>query len=406
MSTETEAIRHRILILGGGFGGVAAARRLARNTMSDIEIQLVTDKSYLEYYPALYRILTSSSPIEVCVPLSDMLPERVRVDIDSITSINITEKYALGKSGTWYSYDTLIVALGNESAYFNIPNLQNLSLGFRSAEEALKLKHHLAHLFAAHAHQDKNELVSHYHIVVVGGGPSGVEVAGDLMAHMHALAHYHKTDPSLVTVDIIESNNRLLAMLPEDVSARILARLRKLGVNIFLNRQLVKNDIEEVYLKDMTLETKTLIWTAGTQLNSIVAGTKDFTFTDRRRVAVNEYMEAVGCPDVFVIGDAAGTKYSGLAQTAIYDGKYVATVISNRLSNKKSSVYIAKDVAFSIPVGSNWGVFSFGKIRIYGYVAYLIRHGIDFMYFGQVLSPAKFVSIFLEGFKYRKPSDE
>ncbi len=397
---------NRILILGGGFGGVATARKLAKDMPENSSIQMVSMKNYLEYYPALYRMITSSSPIEVCVPLYEMLPERVAVDIDEIIEIDVVEKHAIGKSGSKYFYDTLIVAMGSETAYFGIESLKTMALGFRSASEAIKLKNHLAHLFASHSHQDKNELVSHYHIVVVGGGPTGVEVAGDMVAHMRSLAKIHQTDPSLVTVDLIEANNRLLSMMSEDVSDRVMARLRTLGVNIFLNRQLVKNDIEEVFLKDMTLETKTLIWTAGTQLNSVCTNTKGFTFTDRKRIAVNEYMEAVGLSDVYIIGDAAGTKYSGLAQTAIYDGKYVAKTVVGKAKNKKIEKYKEKPVAFSIPVGDSWGAFKMGKFTIYGYPAYMIRHAIDFIYFSQVLSFKNFISLFLEGFKYRKVSEE
>lgn len=390
-----------IVILGGGFAGTRAAIDLAKKNPPNTKITLISNKSYFEYYPGLYRVVTGASPIEVCVPLEDMVPPSVDIVIDTITAIDTASKKIVGAQLGEIEYSTLIVALGSETTYFNLPGLDTLSLGFKSTKEALRLKHHIFELFKTHMHPNQNELTSHFHVVVVGGGPSGVEVAGDLTAFMHALAKKTGVDPSLVTIDLIESNPRLVPALPPEASEKILRRLRMLGVNIFLNRRLIKEEVESVYMKDMSLQTKTVIWTAGTQINQLVSDTKGLTFSERKRVVVDEYLRAVGVSDVYMLGDLAATQYSGLAQTAMYDGSYVAKMIARELRGKPLVPYTPKKVAYSIPVGDNWAALVIGPVRIYGRFAYLMRHAIDFHFFSGILSVRKLISLFFEGWKYR-----
>ncbi len=398
--------KNKVLIIGGGFAGVQAARDLASKHLSNVHITLISNKSYFEYYPALYRVVTGASPIEVCVPLTDMLPSSVEIVLDGAEAIDLTKKEVVTRSGAVHQYDYVVLALGSETTYFNLPGLPDLALGFKSVKEAVNLKKHLHLLFEEHAHPNQSELVSHFHIVVVGGGPSGVEVCGDLNAYMRTLATQYNVDPSLVTVDLIESSPRLVPTLPPDVSAKVLARLRKLGINIFLNRQLVSEEVEQIYLKDMSMNAKTLIWTAGTKLNSLFEKIQGLTFSPRKKVLVDEYLRAVGFDDVFVVGDAASTTYSGLAQTAMYDGSYVADIISRIVRNKALHSYIPKPTAYAIPVGDDWGIFVWGKIKIYGRLAYILRHFIDFMYFAKLLSVPKLFGLFFEGWKYRSiPKD-
>jgi NADH dehydrogenase len=391
----------KVLIVGGGFAGIEAARSLGQMNMKGVSVTLLSNKSYFEYYPALYRVVTGASPIEVCVPLTDMVPKNVQIVLDGAVAIDLTDKSVTGMSGAIYTFDYIVLALGSETTYFNLPGLADLAFGFKSVKEAVNLKKHLHLLFESHTHPDNAELVSHFHIIIVGGGPSGVEVAGDLTTYMRKLATHYSVDPSLVTIDLIESNNRLVPAVSEKASARILARLRTLGVNVFLNRQLVSEEVEQVYLKDMNMKAKTVIWTAGTKLNALFEKIQGLSFSPKKRVLVDEYMRAVGFDYVFVAGDAAGTQFSGLAQTAIYDGQYIADALRRIFRKKDLKQYTPKPTAFSIPVGEGWGVFAWKGFRMYGRVAYWLRHAIDFMYFAGILSPRKLISLFFEGWRYR-----
>lgn len=391
----------RVLIVGGGFAGIETARRLAQAKNPNLAITLISNKTYFEYYPALYRVVTGASPIEVCIPLTDMIPDTVEILLDTVIDVNVGQKEVRTISGKILTGDYLVLALGSETTYFNLPGIDTLSLGFKSVKEAVLLKEHLASLFESHEHPSVSELVSHFHIVIVGGGPSGVEVAGDLAIYMRKLARKHSVDESLITIDLIESNARLLPMLPAPVSKRVERTLRLLGVNIFLNRQLVSEEVEQVYLKDMSMKSKTVIWTAGTQINQLFKKIEGLTFSAKKRIEVNEYLEATGFSDIYVVGDPAQTPYSGLAQTAIYDGKYVGSNILRKIHGRRPRKYSPKKVAYSIPVGESWGVFIWHGIRIYGVLAYWIRHAIDFLYFGQILPPSIFFRLFFEGYKYR-----
>lgn len=393
---------NKILIIGGGFGGIQTAISLSKKKIKGIKITLISDKHIFQYYPGLYRIVTGASPIEVAIPLSEILPKEVDLIIDKVVDISLKEKKVITEKGQEFIYDTIVIALGSETTYFNLPGIEELSFGFKSVEEALKLKRHIVSLFEKHTHPNQNELVSHFHIIIVGGGPSGVEVAGDLASFMKDLAIKYKVDPSLITIDLIESNPRVLPTLPKKVSIKVLARLRKLGINIFLNRTLEKAEIEEVYIKGMSIKAKTVIWTAGTQLNKLISKISGLQFSPRRRIEVNEYLEAKDMKDVFIIGDIANTPYTGLAQTALHNAKYVSRVIANRFSGKDSKIYKPKKTAFAIPVGVDWGVFVIGKIKIYGFIAYLIRHVIDFIFFDEILSTKQLFSLFIRGWKYRK----
>ncbi len=391
-----------VLIIGGGFAGLSAARKLADLADENgLNITLISDKSYFEYYPAFYRVVTGAAPIEVCVPLVDMVPSCVDVIVDRIGSIDLAKKEVKGQKGTKYTADYIILALGSQTIYFNLPGLSDLSFGFKSIAEAMQLKDHIQKLFIEKSNHEAAAMVSNFQIVIVGGGPSGVEVAGDLSFYMEKLAKKYKVDPSFITIDIIERGSRLIGTTHPKASEAALGRLRKLGVHVFLNREVKAEDVEQLLMGDMSLKTKTVIWTAGTSVNDLYSKTKGLEFTERRRVKVDEYLETPGFKDIYIVGDGAGTKYSGLAQTAMHDGKYVADDIVRKVKNQTRKKYKVKEIEYIIPVGRNWALMSLGPIHIFGYFAYMARQLVDFLYFAKILPPKKTFDLFVKGAKYR-----
>lgn len=395
---------HHILVLGGGFAGIQAVKELSKKNIPNTSITLVSNKTYFEYYPALYRIVTNASPIEVCVPIADLISDNVAFVNDTINKIDLASKTVFGEKDA-YEYDSLVLAVGSQTHYFDIPGVQELSFSFRSLKEALSLKKHIWELFDSHKHPTEEERVSHYHVVIVGGGPTGVELAGDLVAFMKRIAKKMNVDPSLVTIDLIEAAPRILPALPEAVSRKITRRLQKMGVNIFLNRSIMKEDVEQVYMKDMSMKARTVIWTAGTKINKLYTELPNVTFSARRRVEVNEYLELHNWKDVYVIGDGAQTMYTGLAQTALHDGTFIAQHLYKKVTNKKLDSYKPKSIAYALPVGDDWAAFVSGKTRIYGRGAYFLRHVIDFIFFFSWLPLPKVLDLFWQGYKYRKDND-
>lgn len=394
-----EKKKQRIIIVGGGFGGIETALGL-KHLGKQAEILLISDKTYFEYYPALYKVVTGTMPTEVAVPL-DLIFDKtaIRIEQDKITKFLPDEKKIIGESGTTYDYDHLVLAIGSQTNYFNIPGLGELSLGFKSVHEALRLKNHFYDLFVQ-GKGFKDELVALLHIVIVGAGPSGVELAGDLKVYLQELALKYNVDPSLVTIDLIESNPRVLPVLPEKVSKQAEARLRKLGINIFTNRTLMEKDITDVHLRDMQMKTQTVIWTAGTKINELFASIPGAEFSIKKRVLVDEFLRMKGRNDFYIIGDGADTPFSGLAQTAIHNARYLAKALSRVVNGKKPKPYKPHKGGYIIPIGSRWAILVVKWFRMYGIIPWLIRTVVDLRYYAHILSWSRVWYILREGKKY------
>ncbi len=381
-----EENQQKIVIVGGGFAGIRCALDLARKKLPNKKIILISDKTHFEYYPRIYRVVTGESPLEVCIPLSEIFKNKeVEVIHDTVTLVDLAGNKVTGSSESVYHYNELVLALGSETVYFNIEGVKERSFGFKSINEALKLKKHLHKVFDVHLSSKKEDVVASLHIVVVGGGPSGVELVGELTNYMPHLAKLHSIDNNFVTIDIIEASSRLVPTLPEKVSARVYNRLHALGVNIFLNRAVEKEDIDKITMKDMSMKSNTLIWTAGSRTSHFYGLIAGLTLHRNGRVIVDEYLQADGHDNVYIIGDAANTKYAGLAQTAIYDGSYIAKVISKKAFKKKASKYVPKKVAYAVPVGRHWAAVSIGPLQVYSFLGWLVREIADLSFFLSIL---------------------
>jgi len=235
------------------------------------------------------------------------------------------------------------------------------------------------------------------HFVIVGGGASGVELAGELALYTKRLAKLHKIDPSLITIDLIEAAPRLIPALPEDFSERVRNRLHQLGINIFLNRMITKEEIEKVYLKDMEIRTKTVIWTAGVKPHHLYSEITGLKLDKKGRVMVDELLQANEHPNVFVIGDAAATPYTGMAQTAIHDGRFVADVIEKKIYGRHSDPYQPRNPFYAIPIGPGWAATLIGHYRFYGLIGWWLRRLADLRFFLSILSFRKAILVFRSG---------
>lgn len=393
---NTEILDKRIVIVGGGFAGVLLALKLENKKIKGLNITLISNKSHFEYYPRIYKAVTGDSPLEICIPLEDIFKNKnVNVIKDEVISVDHTNLNCVGQSGSIYKYDDIVLALGSENSYFGLEGIKERSFSFKTIQEAIKLKRHLHKLFDKYFGADKEDSVSGLNVVVVGGGPTGVEFCGELVGYLRKIAKQHNIDNSFVTVDLIESSPRLLAALPKDVSERVYKRLHSLGVNIFLNRFVVKEDVDEIQMKDMLLKSRTLVWTAGSRPHHMYASINGLKLDSRTgKVLVGENLDAIDAPHVYVAGDGAYTKYSGMAQTAIHDGNFLADVFNNLYKNKKTPKYKPKKVAYAIPVGPKWAAISLFGLKFYGLLPYLLRLLIDLKFFISILPIGKAICAF------------
>lgn len=395
----------RIVVVGSGFAGIETIKTLHK-LHTHAEIILVTKQPVFEYYPALYKLVTGALAIEVSVPIRDIVGTRDVTVVQALyTGLEQTRQVIHvqeGETTREIEYDYLVLALGSETNFFNIKGLPELSHSFKSVEAALRLKRHFCELFAKAQSVPREDLVSMLHVLIVGGGPSGVELAGDLRSYLTSVAIEHGVDPSFVTIDLIESNPRVLPTLPPKVSRLAEARLRKMGVNIFVNRTLDEQEVTEVFLKDMSVNARTVIWTAGTRINSAFTQIPGATFDERKRVVVSPTLTLPGDDHVFVIGDGAATLYSGLAQTAIDHGTYTAQQIHAMTLCKPTTPYKPVKPSFVIPIGVGWAVFSHGSFTMTGWIPWILRSVIDFRYFTHIVPLAYVFRVFQKGKKYRK----
>ncbi len=389
----------KVVIIGGGFGGIAVAKKLSK--LRNIEVTLITKNPLFEYYPALYKLVTGALAIEVCVPYNKIFKasDNITVLEGFYESYDKNSKIVTLLDGRTFSYDYLVLAMGSQTNYFDIQGIEEFAFAFKSSFEALRLKQHFLDLLRASQDISKEELVERFHVTVVGGGPSGVELAGDITTYLRKMTKRYHVSPSFVTIDLIESNARVLAMLPESVSKKAEARLRKLKVNIYTNRTLQAQDFDSVTASGMTIKSGTVIWTAGTKINDSFS---PLSLDAKKRVSVKEDLSLPDDESVFVVGDGAGAPGSGLAQGAMAHGEYVAKAIALRLKNKKPEPFKLKPTGYIVPIGHNWAVLSYKNMTISGFIPWVMRSFVDFKYFTSIVPFSYVLEVFRQGKKYRK----
>lgn len=357
----------RVIIVGGGFGGVRAALALANK--KNVDVKLISNQSYFEYHAALYRSATGRSPLEVAIPLADFFAYAKNVEVvhDTIMNIDKHAKTVSSVAGSRYEYDALILAMGNVTEFFNIKGLKDYAYGVKTINEALKLKRHL-HEQLLNAEQEKN-------YVVIGAGPTGVELSAELTAYLKKIRRKHKIKHKF-TVNLIEAGPRPLATMPEAFSKKINSRLKKLGVEVFYNTAVKAEDVDSIELPTGSLKSHTVVWTAGVINNPFFNKFPEiFTLGKANRVLVDEFLQSA--PDLYVIGDSAVTQYSGMAQTALHNANFVAHNIIRQQQGKKKLTYKPKRPIYAIPVGIRWAAVLWGKFELYGRFGWGLRRLAD-----------------------------
>lgn len=365
----------KVIVVGGGFGGVRAAEKLAKH--DELEVTLLSAIDSFAYYPQLYHAATGGAHSEASIPLKELLGKSpIHLVIDTLSVLDADKKQITTQSGETYHYDQLVLALGSVTNYFGITGLAENSFDIKTIEGAEKFKRHLHEQLI----RDKKPELDY---IVVGAGPTGVELASALVEYLYKIVRMHGVKHGRYSVDLVEAAPRILPRSSERVASKVQRRLEKLGVKIITNSVVQQETVDELIMKDRSIRSTTVVWTAGVSNNPFFKlHNHIFHLAKNGKVEVDSQME--GAPDVYVIGDSAATQYSGLAQTAVLDADFIVKDMLAKLSAKTRKPYKQKVPATVTPVGSLWAAAQVGKFEFYGITGWLLRRIADFIAYSDV----------------------
>ena len=387
---------HRVVIVGGGFGGLRAARALQH---APVSITLIDQRNFHLFQPLLYQVATGSlSPGEIATPLRAVLRRQAnaRVLLGAVTDVDLaarTVQIDPGAAGevARIPYDTLVVATGARHAYFGRDDWEDDAPGLKSIEDALEIRRRILSAFeAAELEPDPSLRSAWLTFVVVGAGPTGVELAGQIaeIARDTLRGNFRAMDPGQARVILVEAANRVLLAFPTMLSERAADALRELGVSVCRECRVVNVERGAVTVRDVVqaepvrIATQTIIWAAGVQASSLTARLAEAAGapTDRAgRILVNPDLTVPGYPEVFAIGDMAdlpdtdGRPLPGIAPVAMQQGEHVARTIRARLAGRPpAGAFAYKDKGTLATIGRSRAVAQIGRLQLWGFPAWIM----------------------------------
>ena len=393
---------HRVLIVGGGFGGLYAARRLSRDDR--VELTLVDRRNFHLFQPLLYQVATGAlSPGEIAQPLRSIFRKRpnTTVLLGEAVALDPARREVGMSDGGPIGYDSLIVATGVRHSYFGHDEWAANAPGLKSIDDATEIRRRILIAFeAAEREADPDRRAEWMTFVVVGGGPTGAELAGALgeIARDTLKRDFRSIDPTHARIVLVEALDRILPPYPKDRSASARRQLEHLGVTVRTGTKVVGIDDRSVHLDvdgvKERLPARTVLWAAGVQASSFARVVAEATEaeTDRAgRIVVGPDLSIAGHPEIFVVGDVAAQSWPGhdrpvpgVAQGAIQGGTYVANAILRRLRGEPTPAFRYSNRGEVAIIGRLSGVTDIPWLgpfgRQGGFIAWLLWLGIHLTY--------------------------
>jgi len=393
--TSTPA-RHRVVLIGSGFGALFAAKRLAR---ADVEITIVARTTHHLFQPLLYQVATGIlSEGEIAPATREVLrrQENAHVLLGEVTTIDlaartVTSESALGPTVT--PYDTLLVAAGSTQSYFGNEHFAEHAPGLKSIDDALELRGRIFGAFElAELSEDPAQVDRLLTFVVIGAGPTGVEMAGQLAElARRALPHdFRRIDPRTARVVLVDAADAVLGSFGGTIPDRAAAHLKSLGIEVLLGQKVVGVDATGIELEGKDGQHRRLdavfkVWAAGVAASPLgrQLGEQTGAEVDRAgRVHVLPDLTLPGHPEVFVVGDMAGLGLPGVAQVAIQGGRYAADTVKDRLAGRTAArePFSYHDKGNMATISRFSAVAEIGRIRTVGFVAWLMWLAVHLVY--------------------------
>ncbi|EAM51450.1 NAD(P)/FAD-dependent oxidoreductase [Crocosphaera watsonii WH 8501] len=388
MDTKTLKNKTNVVIVGGGFGGLYTAQDLKN---SSVDVTLIDKRNFHLFQPLLYQVATGGlSPADIASPLRLVLSQHknTKVLLDHVIDLDPEKKEVILDDHEPIPYDTLILATGVSHHYFGNDQWETLAPGLKTIEDAIEIRRRIFMAFeAAEKETDPVKRQAWLTFVIVGGGPTGVELAGAIaeIAHGALAGDFRSIDPKEAKILLIEGLDRVLPPYPPELSAKAAEDLRHLGVTVQTQSMVTDINDHVVTVRQgeqiKQINSRTILWAAGvkaSKMGKVLAERTGVELDRAGRVIVEPDLSIPGHSDIFVIGDLANFPHQGerplpgVAPVAMQQGAYVAKLIKKRLQGESLPQFIYKDYGNMAVIGQNKAVVNLGFAKFSGFLAWFV----------------------------------
>jgi NADH dehydrogenase len=369
----------RVVVIGGGFGGLNTIKALKK---AKLDIILIDRANHHLFQPLLYQVATAAlSPAEIAYPLRAVFRKQknTMVVMGEVTFIDKNKKVVMLGNGDTIQYDYLVIATGARHSYFGNDQWEPFAPGLKTISDALKIRETILMSFEKAERIDSITEASKYlNFVVIGGGPTGVEMAGAIaeIAHTTLLENFRRIRPEKSKVFLVEALPHILPVYSQHLSHSAVKDLEKIGVTVLTGKKVTNISAEGVQVEDLFIESKNVIWAAGNQASALLK-TLEVPLDRQGRLLVEPDLTVPGHPEIFVIGDAAhakeqeGKPLPGTAPVAIQQGKYVASILKEATPSEQRKPFHYFDKGSMATIGKGKAIAAIGKIEFEGFFAWL-----------------------------------
>lgn len=378
----------KVVIIGGGFGGLNVAKSLKK---AKLDILLIDKTNHHLFQPLLYEVATAAlSPGEIATPLREILrrQENTSVIMGEVIHIDPSQKQITISNGDKIRYDYLVISIGARHSYFGHNEWERFAPGLKTINDALKIREEILICFEKAERLDSiTEAAKYLNFVIIGGGPTGVEMAGAIaeIANKTLFKNFRRIKPEKSNIYLIEALPHILPAYPQRLADKAKKALEKMGVQVLCGKKVTEINERGVQVDDLFIESKNVIWAAGNQVSPLLK-TLGVPLDRAGRVIIEPDLSISGHPEVFVIGDASsltgkeGKPLPGTAPVAIQQGHYVAKLLKRQVPKEKRKPFAYFDKGSMATIGKAKAIAMIGKLQISGFSAWLMWALIHILY--------------------------
>ncbi len=368
----------KIVILGGGFGGLNAAKALGN---SKFDVWLIDRTNHHLFQPLLYQVASAAlSPGDIAVPIREILSPypNITVLMGDVIAIDKEKKHVVLRNGDRLGFEHLIVSLGARHSYFGNDSWEEFAPGLKTLKDALQIRERILISFEKAERCDSiSEAKKYLNFVIIGGGPTGVEMAGAIaeIANETLLKNFRRIDTTKTKIYLVEGSSHILPVYPENLSNKARLYLEHFGVNVITGKRVTNVTKEGVTIEEMMIPAENILWAAGNQASSVLK-TLEVPLDRQGRASVDADLSLAGYPDIFIIGDSAcaldkqGKPLPALAPVAVQQGRFVADILRKKLSKNQRPAFCYRDKGTMATIGKTKAIGMFGKVQFSGLLAW------------------------------------